>query len=121
MNYVTPSSIIVVTYVLLFIRRCFLSLFIVEKVLKEDGTDSVVLVDQDYQIVESVALYLEYLDIKGYSKNTIENYCRTLKEYFSWLQKEKLKFYEVRRRDMFSWIEYIDLEAGRKQKNQLEQ
>lgn len=116
MNYVTPSSIIVVTYVLLFIWRCFLSLFIVEKVLKEDGTDSVVLVDQDYQIVESVALYLEYLDIKGYSKNTIENYCRTLKEYFSWLQKEKLKFYEVRRRDMFSWIEYIDLEAGRKQK-----
>src|SRR5699024_4847834 len=94
----------------------FLSLFLVEKVLKEDGTESVVLVDQDYQIVESVALYLEYLDKKGYSKNTIENYCRTLKEYFSWLQKEKLKFYEVRRRDMFSWIEYIDLEAGRKQK-----
>src|SRR5690625_3389175 len=27
-----------------------------------------------------------------------------------------MKFYEVTKRDMFSWIEYVELEAGKKQK-----
>lgn len=90
--------------------------YFIEKTLKSDGTHSVILVDSNYQIIESVAIFLEYLERKGYSINTIENYCRGLKEYFSWLKKEDLEFYEVTRRDMFSWIDYIESEAGKKMK-----
>lgn len=92
----------------------FLS-FLIEKTLRSDGTWSVILVDDDYQIVEPVTLFLEYLEKKGYALNTLESYCRVLKEYFTWLMREELKFYEVSKRDMFSWIEYIESEAGRKE------
>lgn len=93
----------------------FLSSYLVEKTLKSDQTQSVILVDSNYQIVEPVALFLEYLK-KGNALNTIESYCRVLKEYFTWLKYEEMKFYEVSKRDMFSWIEYIELDAGKKQK-----
>src|SRR5690625_3916686 len=107
---------IVVTYVLLFIRRCIFLSFIIEKTLRNNGTQSIILVSSDYEIVEPVALYLEYLEKKGNSLNTIESYCRVLKEYFNWLSHEKMKFYEVSKHYMFSWIEYIELHAGKKQK-----
>lgn len=94
----------------------FLSLYIMEKTLRNNGTQSVILVNSNYEIVEPVALYLEYLERKGNSLNTIENYCRGLKEYFSWLDHEEMKFYEVSKRDMLSWIEFIELNDGRKQK-----
>src|SRR5699024_6466737 len=103
------------TYVLLFIRRCiFLSCFLVEKTIREDGRQSVVLVDDKYQIVEEVALFLNYLEKRGRSINTIENYCRDMKEYYTWLSKEGLKFYEVNRRIMISWIDSINTAVGNK-------
>src|SRR5699024_10573566 len=103
------------TYVLLFIRRCiFLSCFLVEKTIREDGSQSVVLVDDKYQIVEEVALFLNYLEKRGRSINTIENYCRDMKEYYTWLSKEGLKFFEVNRRIMISWIDFINTEVGNK-------
>ncbi len=42
----------------------FLSSYLVEKTLKSDQTQSVILVDSNYQIVEPVALFLEYLEKK---------------------------------------------------------
>src|SRR5699024_3108832 len=103
------------TYVLLFIRRCiFLSCFLVEKTIREDGSQSVVLVDDNYQIVEEIALFLNYLEKRGRSINTIENYCRDLKEYYTWLSEEELKFFEVSRRIMISWIDFINTEVGNK-------
>jgi len=64
----------------------FLSSFLIEKTLRNDGTQSVILVDHNYQIVDSVALFLEYLEKRGNALNTIESYCRVLKEYFTWLK-----------------------------------
>lgn len=89
--------------------------YFIEKSLRNDGTKFVVLVDENFKIVEPVALFLEYLNKKGYALNTIESYCSGLKEYFIWLKKENLRFHEVTKRDMFSWIEYIETEAGDKQ------
>src|SRR5690625_3356553 len=103
------------TYVLLFIRRCiFLSCFLVEKTIRDDGGQSVVLVDEKFQIVEEVALFLNYLEKRGRSINTIENYCRDVKEYYTWLSQEGLKFYEVNKRIMISWIDFINTEVGNK-------
>ncbi|WP_239702945.1 MULTISPECIES: tyrosine-type recombinase/integrase [unclassified Mammaliicoccus] len=92
-----------------------MSLFLIEKTLRSDGIESVILVDSNYKIVEPVALFLEYMEKRRNALNTIESYCRGLKEYFTWLDQEKMNFYEVTKRDMFSWIEYVELEAGRKE------
>lgn len=92
----------------------FLSCFLVEKTMRDDGSQSVVLVDDKYKIVEEVALFLNHLEKRGRSINTIENYCRDLKEYYTWLSKEELKFFEVSRRIMISWIEFINTEVGNK-------
>src|SRR5699024_4397391 len=74
----------------------------VEKTKREDGSQSVVLVDDNYQIVEEVALFLNYLEKRGRSINTIENYCRNermkevlykFNEYFAgrgWIAFESL-------------------------------
>lgn len=91
-----------------------MSCFLVEKTIREDGSQSVVLVDDKYQIVEEVALFLNYLEKRGRSINTIENYCRDMKEYYTWLSKEGLKFFEVNRRIMISWIDFINTEVGNK-------
>lgn len=80
----------------------------VEKVVKEDGTNTVVLVNENYQIVEPVAIYLEYMEVRGYALNTIKTYCRILGKFYDWLAEDKLKFYEVTRRDMISYIKYIE-------------
>lgn len=90
--------------------------YLVEKTLRKDGSESVVLVNENYEIVEPVALFLEYLEKRGRALNTIESYCRGLKEYFTWLSKENINFYEVTRRDMLSWMEFIKTDAGRKEK-----
>src|SRR5690625_2310823 len=47
--------------------------------------------------------------------NTIENYCRDLKEYFTWLSNEQLKFYEVNKRTMIGWVDYINNQVGNKE------
>ena len=86
----TLSDIVVVTYVLLLVWGCiFLSSYLIEKTLRSDGTESVILVDPNYQIIEPVVLFLEYLEKKGNAVNTIESYCRGLKEYYTWLKKEE--------------------------------
>lgn len=87
----------------------------VEKTIKENGAHSVVLVDEELNIVEEVALFLQYLESKGMALNTIESYCRGLKEYFTWLSKKELKFYEVNKRNMISWIDFIKSEVGKKE------
>lgn len=45
-----------------------MSCFSVEKTIREDGSQSVVLVDDNYQIVEEVALFLNYLEKRGMDK-----------------------------------------------------
>ncbi|MEF2969221.1 tyrosine-type recombinase/integrase [Paenibacillus sp. M1] len=84
----------------------------IEKTLNEAGKRNVVVVDEDYNIVEEITLFLHYLEEKGHSENTIEGYSRDLKEYFTWLNEVGLKFYEVRKADMFSWLEYLKTKVG---------
>lgn len=92
-----------------------MSKYYVERTLKKDGSQSIVLVDKNYKIVKPVALFLDYLEKRGMAFNTIENYCRDLKEYFTWLSNEQLKFYEVNKRTMIGWVDYINNQVGNKE------
>lgn len=90
--------------------------YAVKKTIRESGQHSVVLVDEDLNIVEEVALFLHYLENKGMALNTLESYCRCLKEYFTWLSREELKFYEVNKRSMISFIDFIkSVEVGKRE------
>ena len=86
----------------------------IEKTIRSNGEKSIVLVNEDYKIVEEVVLFLNYIEKKGNALNTIDSYCRDLKEFYNWLDKEGLKFYEVSKRTMISWIDYVHNAVGNK-------
>lgn len=88
--------------------------FQVAKTLCEDGNMNFVVIDNEYNIVEEIALYLNWLKTKEMTQGTIEAYCNDLKEFFSWLEAKSLKFYEVSKRDMLSWLDYIDNNIGKR-------
>lgn len=87
--------------------------FSTKKTLKQNGDYSYVLVDEEYKIVEEVALYLNSLELKNMSPNTIRNYCIELQQYFTWLDKNQLLFFDVTKQDMLSWVEFVKYEAGK--------
>lgn len=101
---------------IIIIWRCFFMDFFIEETLDEYGNWSVVLVDSELNIIEEVALFLHYLETKSLSINTLESYCRVLKEYYTWLDKENLKFYEVTKRNTISFIAYIHDSVGNKKR-----
>ncbi|NBC70811.1 tyrosine-type recombinase/integrase [Paenibacillus sacheonensis] len=70
------------------------------------------MVDSNYNIVEEVSLFIRHLQLKDFSLTTIESYCRDLKEFYSWLNQENIRFFEVKPRMMFSFIEYLDTKVG---------
>ncbi|REE81231.1 site-specific recombinase XerD [Paenibacillus taihuensis] len=78
-----------------------------ERTLREDGIYSYVVIDDDYNIIEEITCFLDYLETKGRSENTIETYSHCLAKYFEWLNSENLKFYEVNKRKMISWVKYL--------------
>src|SRR5699024_8992957 len=62
------------------------------------------------------ALFLNYLEMKGMSINTIEGYCRDLRIYYMWLNEKNINFYEVTSRMLISWIDFIKGETRNKKK-----
>lgn len=87
--------------------------FIVEKVIDETGQSYFLLVNDNYKIIEEVSLFLNYLETKRMSLNTIENYCRKLKVFYEWLSTEKIKFNQTTPRNIVSFINYLDKESNR--------
>lgn len=85
----------------------------VEKTKSDNGVEYFVVVDEDYKIIEEVVLFLNWLEKKGMSVGTLETYSNDLKEFFSWLEIKEMKFYEVRKRDMLSWLDYLENNVGK--------
>jgi len=88
--------------------------FSTEKTSDETGKWSVVLVDSELNIVEEVALYSNHLEIRGLSPNTLDSYCRDMGVFFSWLNKRNMKFYDVTKRDIISFMGNINNLVGNK-------
>ncbi|MUG68621.1 tyrosine-type recombinase/integrase [Paenibacillus campinasensis] len=86
----------------------------VEKTQSDNGVENFVIVDENYNIIEEVVLFLNWLEKKGMSTGTLETYCNDLKEFFSWLEFREMKFYEVRKRDMLSWLDYLENNVGKR-------
>lgn len=86
----------------------------VEKTQSDNGVENFVIVDENYNIIEEVVLFLNWLEKKGMSAGTLETYCNDLKEFFSWLEFREMKFYEVRKRAMLSWLDYLENNVGKR-------
>lgn len=82
--------------------------YLIKRTLDETGGKSVLLVNGEMEIVEEVALFLNHLDSKGYSKNTIETYCRNLKQYYDWMEKSEIRFLEVTKRNIVDFVSYLN-------------
>ena len=74
----------------------------------EKTITSFVLVDSNMKIISEVLDFTYTLEQKGLSPNTVKSYLEDLKIFYLWLEKEKLKFYEVKPSDIPNFIEFLD-------------
>jgi len=74
----------------------------------EKTISSYVLVDSNMRIVPEVLDFTNTLEKKALSPNTVKSYLGDLKVFYLWLEKERLKFYEVNPSDIPNFIEFID-------------
>ncbi|KOY79984.1 phage integrase N-terminal SAM-like domain-containing protein [Lysinibacillus macroides] len=74
----------------------------------EKTFSSFVLVDYNLRIISEVLDFTNTLQSKGYSPNTIKSYLDNLKVFYLWLEREDLKFYDVKSTSITSFVEYID-------------
>lgn len=81
---------------------------VVKTISPDNKKISFAVVDKNFKIIEEILLFTHYLEIKNISLNTIEQYCRNLKEYFIWLESEQIKFYDVQPKNIINFISYLD-------------
>lgn len=65
------------------------------------------------RIVVEVLNFINALEKKGLSPNTVKSYLEDLKVFYLWLKQESLKFYEVKPSDIPNFIEFIDNRKSR--------
>ncbi|WP_342527388.1 phage integrase N-terminal SAM-like domain-containing protein [Chryseomicrobium sp. FSL W7-1435] len=74
----------------------------------EKTISSYVLVDSNMRIFPEVLDFTAAMEIKGFSPNTIKSYLEDLRVFYIWLERENLKFYEVRPAFLTNFVEFID-------------
>ena len=65
------------------------------------------LIDERYEFVEPVKLYLDYLAALEKSPHTLENYCRHLALYFRFLEREQVDWRNVKPDDLVHFIQWL--------------
>lgn len=60
------------------------------------------------KIISEVLEFTNTLEKKGLSPNTVKSYLEDLKVFYLWLEKENLRFYEVKPSDIPNFIEFLD-------------
>jgi integrase/recombinase XerD len=85
----------------------------VEQAILKDGTHTAILFDDEFNIVEPVLIFTNWLQQKGMSPNTVISYVQSLKAFFEWLEIEGISFHQVKPAFMPRFIAYVD-EQGEK-------
>jgi len=89
----------------------------VVKALYENGLSKMLLVNDDYELIEESLLFSNYLYVAGYSPNTIDGYLRDIKSFFQFLQTRNIKFTLVKPIDIIAFIQYLNSNIKMCEKN----
>jgi len=65
------------------------------------------LIDDGCDFIEPVKLYLDHLMVLEKSPNTLENYCRHLYRYFTFLHHEQIDWRSVKPDDLVHFIQWL--------------
>lgn len=85
----------------------------VEKLLYNNGTSRMILVNESYEIIEEVLLFSNYLYTAGYSPNSIDGYLRDIKKFYQFLQtKNNMDFKLVKPIDIIEFIQELTNSNG---------
>lgn len=87
--------------------------YFVEVVTEKNNQKFALLLNEKYEIVEEVLLFLNHLKIKKMAYNTIESYCRCLKSYYNWLSISNLNYEDVDKRNIIDFIRFLDEEKNK--------
>jgi hypothetical protein len=72
-----------------------------------EGRRRLHLIDHQCDFIEPVKLYLDHLTALEKSPNTLENYCRHLYRYFTFLQHEQIDWRSVKPDDLVHFIQWL--------------
>ena len=72
-----------------------------------EGRRRLYLVDDQCDFIEPVKLYLDHLTALEKSPNTLENYCRHLCRYFTFLKREQTDWRSVKPDDLIHFIQWL--------------
>lgn len=89
----------------------------VERAVYKDGRHTAILMDDEYNIIEPVLVFINWLELKGASPNTVIGYVNDLKVFFEWLQQEGLQFYQVKPAYIPRFIKFVDEYGSKKGKS----
>ena len=79
---------------------------------KVEGRRPLYLIDERCDFIEPVKLYLDHLAALEKSPHTLENYCRHLGRYFTFLRREAVDWRSVRPDDLVRFIQQLRTEQG---------
>jgi integrase/recombinase XerD len=74
---------------------------------ESEGRRRLYLIDDECDFIEPVKLYLDHLTALEKSPNTLENYCRHLYRYFSFLHHEQIDWRSVKPDDLVHFIQWL--------------
>jgi hypothetical protein len=72
-----------------------------------NGRRRLYLVDDPCAFIQPVKQYLDYLAALEKSPHTLENYCRHLCHYFTFLAQQRVDWREVRPDDVVAFIQWL--------------
>lgn len=55
---------------------------------------------------------MNFLKLKGYSKNALRTYCQNLRVYYEWIHQKEIKFDQITRRNIINFIDFLSNESG---------
>jgi integrase/recombinase XerD len=75
--------------------------------VKREERRQLYLVDEGCEFIHSVKQYLDYLTALEKSPNTLENYCRHLCHYFTFLEQSNLQWQQVSPDDLVRFVQWL--------------
>lgn len=72
-----------------------------------------ILVDENMRIIPEVLDFVDSLQVRGKSINTIHSYLYDLKLLYEWLEQQSAQFYEIKPENIITFLRFVDSKYNR--------